>query len=63
MLILLSFGIATKALISVRYALRPKKNIVCNLFSVLYEDRSVAEETVEHHPLSVVKLPHDISRL
>ena len=47
---------------SVRYALRPK-NIVYNRFSIIYEVESVAEETVEHHPFSIVNLLHDTSRL
>jgi len=56
------FGTATEAVISVSYTLRPKRNFF-NRFSVLYEVGSVAEETIEYHPLSIANLPQDISRL
>ena len=47
---------------SVRYALTPKRHFY-DRFIVLYDVGSVAEETVEYHPLSVVNLLHDMSKI
>ena len=40
-----------------------REDIVYNRFNVLYDVGSVAEETVQYHPLWIVNLRHDISRL
>jgi len=56
------FGTASEAVISVRSALRWKRHFY-NRFSVLYGVGSVAEETVDYHPLWVVNLLHDISKI